>query len=60
MLYKTATCPKQPLLSGPKSGHPIQVWLLSLTYFDESYIADMISNKIINQKVIELLFEEEN
>ena len=24
------TCPRQPLLSGPKSGHLIQVWLYQL------------------------------
>ena len=27
VFYKTNTCPRQPLLSGPKSGHLIQVWL---------------------------------
>ena len=28
--YKTTTCPKRPLLSGPKSGRLIQVWLYAV------------------------------
>ena len=27
VFYKTTTCPRQPLSSGPNSGHLIQVWL---------------------------------
>ena len=27
VFYKTTTCPRWPLLSGPKSGCLIQVWL---------------------------------
>ena len=32
VFYKTTTCPRRPLLSGPKSGFPVQVWLYHLIY----------------------------
>ena len=32
VLHKMTNFPGQPLLSGPKSGHLIQVWLYLLTY----------------------------
>ena len=33
VFYKTTTCPRQPLLLGPKSGHLIQIWLY-YSYFN--------------------------
>ena len=32
VFYKTTTCPRRPLLSGPKSDFPVQVWLYHLIY----------------------------
>ena len=37
VFYKATTCPRQPILSGPKSGRLIQVWLYKNTGFWSFY-----------------------
>ena len=48
-VFKTTTCPRQPLLIGPKSGPLIQVWLYS-------YLKDFLNNVSLNNKLMSAVY----
>ena len=51
--YKMTTCPRQPLLSGPKSGHPIQVLLYASSFCE--FVETMWENVFLHRRHLKCL-----